>query len=243
VSEGDQELDAPRRGRAPRPERPKRPRPVEPEPFPESKQLEREWWLRCVLILVSPRAVLSALRDDRHPSAEARQEPMIAVLFLAGLSIFFASRTAGQLYDSPDFDPILVAVEAIVTVPLTGIQNYWLGGLAVHVGLRRAGAGNSYRQARHLVGLAHVPLVLPLLLVFPLRLAIYGSDIFRSGGADEGVGAHVFDAINLVFVVWAVGLLVLGVHTIWRWSWGRSLAALSLALALFAGVAVLVIRL
>lgn len=243
TDDGDQQPDAPRRGQAMRPQRQPRPKPVERSPFPESRQLEREWWLRCVLVLVSPRAVFAALRDDRDASAEARQEPMIAILFLAGLSIFFASRTAGHLYDSPDFDPLLIAVEAIVTVPITGVQNYWLGGLAVHLGLRGAGAGNSYRQARHLVGLAQVPLALALLTVFPLRLAVFGSDMFRSGGADDGVGGHVFDAINLAFLAWAVALLVIGARTVWSFSWLRTLRALALALVVFAAFAALVIRL
>ena len=196
-----------------------------------------------MLVLVSPRAVFSALRDDRDESAEARQEPMIAILFLAGLSVFFASRTAGSLYDNPDFDPILVAVEAIVTVPIAGVQNYWLGGLAVHLGLRGAGAGNSYRQARHLVGLAQVPLALALLTVFPLRLAVFGSDMFRSGGADGGIGGHVFDALNLVFLAWSIALLVIGARTIWSFSWPRTLRALALSLVVFGAFAALVIRL
>jgi hypothetical protein len=241
--DGEQQPGGPRRGQATRPQRPSRPRPVERPPFPESRQREREWWLRCVLVLVSPRAVFTALRDDRDASAEARQEPMIAILFLSGLSIFFASRTAGRLYDNPDFDPILIAVEAIVTIPISGLQNYWLGGLAVHLGLRGAGAGNSYRQARHLVGLAQVPLALALLTVFPLRLAVFGSDMFRSGGADGGVGGHVFDAVNLVFLAWALTLLVIGARTIWSFSWLRTLRALALSLAVFAAFAALVIRL
>ena len=243
TDDAEQQPDAPRRGQATRPQRPPRPKPVERLPFPESRQLEQEWWLRCVLVLVSPRAVFAALRDDRDESAEARQEPMIAILFLAGLSIFFASRTAGRLYDNPDFDPLLIAVEAIVTIPITGIQNYWIGGLAVHFGLRGAGANNSYRQARHLVGLAQVPLALALLTVFPLRLAVFGSDMFRSGGSDAGVGGHVFDAINLAFLAWSVALLVIGARTIWSFSWPRTLRALALSLAVFAAFAALVIRL
>lgn len=223
-----------------RPQRPQRPRPVSPPPFPESKQLEKEWWLRCVLVLVSPRAVFSALRDDRDASAEARSEQMIAVMFLAGISIFFASRTAGRLYDDPAFDPILIVVEAIFAGAIAGLQNYWLGGLAVHIGLRAAGADNRYRQARHLVGLAQVPLVIPLLVVFPVRLALYGSALFRSGGADEGTAAHVFDGINLFFVAWAVLLLVVGTRAVWRWSWARTLASLSLGFAVFAGLALVI---
>ena len=232
---------APRRGRAPGPYRPPRERKPERLPFPESRKLEQEWWLRFVLVLVSPRAVFSALRDDRDESAEARQEPMIALLFLAGLSIFLMSHTAGTLYDDPDFDAITIVLEAIVTVPLAAIQNYWIGGWAVHFGLRLAGSTGRTRQARHLVGLAQAPLVLPLLLVFPVRLAVYGSDMFRSGGADAGTGAHVFDGLNLAFVAWALVLLVLGTRAVWGWSWPRTLGSLVFGLAVFGGFAALAI--
>ena len=224
-----------RRGAAPGPYRPRKPRPQERIPFAESRQLEQEWWLRFVLVLVSPRAVFTALRDDRDEAAEARQEPMIALLFLAGLSIFFMSRTAASLYDNADFDAITVLLEAIVTVPLTALQNYWLGGWAVHFGASRAGATGRTRQARHLVGLAQAPLVLALLLVLPVRLAVYGGDMFRSGGADTGVGGHVFDGINLAFVAWAFVLLVLGTRAVWGWSWPRTLLALTLGFVVLGG--------
>lgn len=230
-----------RRGRAPGPYRPRKPRPVERIPFAESRKLEKEWWLRFVLVLVAPRAVFSALRDDRDEAVEARQEPMIALLFLVGLSIFFMSRTAGRLYDNPDFDALTIALEAIVTVPITAIQNYWIGGWAVHLGVRSAGSTGKTRQARHLVGLAQAPLVLPLLVVFPVRLALYGSDMFRSGGADAGTPTTVFDALNLAFVAWAVVLLFLGTRAVWGWSWPRTFRALALGLAVFGGVAAIAV--
>lgn len=220
---------------------PIRPRPQERPPFAESRKLEKEWWLRVPLVLASPRAVFTALRDDRDVAAEARQEPMIALLFLAGLSIFFMSRTASTLYDSSDYDPVAIALEAIVTAPLTAFLTAWVGGLAVRIGLSAAGAQTRWRQARHLVGLAQVPLILPLVTVFPARLAVYGSDMFRSGGADSGAGVHVFDALNLAFVAWAVALLVLGTRAVWGWSWQRTLLALVPGLAVLAGVAALLI--
>lgn len=230
---GDQA--ARRRGSAPGPYRPRKPRPEERVPFAESRRLEQEWWLRFVLVLASPRAVFTALRDDRDEAAEARQEPMIALLFLAGLSIFFMTRTAGTLYDNPDYDGITVVLEAIVTVPLTALQNYWLGGWAVHFGVSRAGATGRTRQARHLVGLAQAPLVLALLVLLPIRLAVYGSDMFRSGGADAGVGGHVFDGLNLAFVAWSFVLLVVGTRAVWGWSWPRTLASLALGFVVLGG--------
>ena len=234
----------PRRRRATGPIRPQRPRPQERPPFAESLKLEREWWLRLPLILISPRAVFSALRDDRDEAAEARQEPMIALLFFAGLSIFFMSRTAGTLLDDPEFDSVVIALQAIVTVPITAIQNYWVGGLALALGVRFAGAkGTRTRQARHVIGLAQAPLIIALLTVFPVRLAVFGGDMFRSGGSDDGTPGLVFDALNLVFVAWAVVLLVIGVRAVWGWGWLGTARAIALALAMFGAVAALAILL
>lgn len=232
---------APVRRRAQKPIRPPRPRPQERIPFAESRRLEKEWWLRLPLVLASPRPVFTALRDDRDVAAEARQEPMIALLFLVGLAIFFMSRTASTLYDSSDYDAITLILEAVVTVPLTAIMTVWIGGLAVRIGVNWAGAEASWRQVRHLVGLAQAPLVFGLLPLLPVRLAVYGTDMFRSGGADAGAGAQVFDALNLALVAWAAALLVLGTRAVWSWSWARTLLALAPGLAVLAGVAYLLV--
>ena len=39
----------------------------------------RDWWLRTLLVLQSPRSVFAALRDDSREAAGARQEPIIAI--------------------------------------------------------------------------------------------------------------------------------------------------------------------
>ena len=59
--------------------------------------------------------------------------------------------------------------------------------------------------------------------------------MFRSGGADTGVGGHVFDGINLAFVAWAFVLLVLGTRAVWGWSWPRTLLALTLGFVVLGG--------
>jgi len=168
----------------------------------------------------------------------------LALLFLAGLSIFFMSRTASTMLDDPEFDGIVIALQAIVTVPITAIQNYWIGGLALALGVRLAGAkGTRTRQARHVVGLAQAPLILALLTVFPVRLAVFGGDMFRSGGSDDGTPGLIFDALNLAFVAWAIVLLVIGVRAVWGWGWLGTARAVVFALAMFGGVAALAILL
>jgi hypothetical protein len=193
---------------------------------------ERAWWLRTLAVFQSPRPVFAALRDESDEEVEARQEPVLALVLLAGLAGVLLAPSTGRLLDEEIVDGSLavVAVLVFITGAIYGGATYWLGGAALLVGLKGAGSRGSYRRARHLLAFAAAPLVLGLVLVWPLRLAIHGSDIFRSGGSDEGAGATVFDAVLGLFALWAFGLLVYGVSVVERWSIGR--AAVSLALML-----------
>jgi len=194
---------------------------------------ERAWWRRLPRLLIRPREVYSAL-DDSDETAEALQEPIVAVTILAGIGMFLSTATAGRLFDEYEFDWVLVLVEAFLAGTLVALQNYWLGGAALLIGLRSTGSMSRYRMARHLVGLATTPFVLALLVVWPVRLAIFGSDLFRSGGSDEGASGVVLAVVDGLFVAWALALLVVGVRTVQQWSWLRSLAAAAFAAALFA---------
>ena len=190
---------------------------------------EREWWVRTLLVLQRPREVFEALRDDSAEAATARQEPLTAIVFLAGISIFLSTRTAAHLFDDVEFDALLVVVEAVVAGMLVALQNFWLLGGAVHLGARAADGETSYRQARHIVGLAGMPFVVALIAVWPVRLALYGSDLFRTGGGDAGTPDHVFQGLDVAFIVWSVVLMVVGIRAVHGWTWARSLAAFSLA--------------
>jgi hypothetical protein len=193
---------------------------------------EREWWLRALAIFQSPRPVFAALRDDSDGEVEARQEPVLALVLLAGLAGVLLAPSTGRLLDEEIVDGSLavVAVLVFITGALYGAATYWIGGAALLVGLKGAGSRGSYRRARHLLAFAAAPLVLGLVLVWPVRLAIYGSDTFRSGGSDEGPGAAVFDAILGLFSLWGLGLLVYGISVVERWGLGR--AGVSFALML-----------
>ena len=81
-----------------------------------------------------------------------------------------------------------------------------------------------------------MPVALSFLLILPLRLAIYGGDTFRDGGADEGTGEAVLLGCQLVFVAWSLGLLLIGVQVVHGWTWPRSLAAVAAAAALLAAI-------
>lgn len=196
-------------------------------------QAERDWWLRLVRVLTAPFSVFVWVRDDSKDAAAARQEPITALVFLSGISIFLSTRTAGRLFDDFEFDWLLVVVEAVVAGLLVAIQNFWILGGAVFLGSRAADSAASYRQARHITGLATAPFALALFLVWPVRLAMFGADAFRSGGSDHGAAEAVFRAIDVGLLVWCAALVLVGARTLNGWSWLRSLAGCTVAAAVF----------
>jgi hypothetical protein len=193
---------------------------------------ERQWWLRTLAVFQSPRAVFAALRDDSEEEATARQEPVLALVFLAGIAGVLFTRAAGRFLDDPAIDEVLVAVLVFLTGAIYGLATYWIGGGALHVGLRGAGGRGSYRRSRHVLAFAAAPLALSVLLVWPVRLAVYGGDSFRTGGADEGLGGWVFGGLGGAFAIWSCALLVVGISVVERWNLVR--ASVSLALVFLA---------
>ncbi|HEY3068688.1 MAG TPA: YIP1 family protein [Gaiellaceae bacterium] len=194
--------------------------------------MDKQWWLRALAVFQSPRAVFAALRTDSPGDAEARQEPVLALVLLAGLSGVLLAPSTGRLLDESLVDNSLavVAVLVFLTGAMYGAATYWIGGAALFVGLRGAGSRGSYRRARHVLAFAAAPLILGLVLVWPVRLAVYGGDTFRSGGADAGAGVTVFEAILAFFSLWAVALLVYGISVVERWSVLRATVSLALML-------------
>jgi hypothetical protein len=87
------------------------------------------------------------------------------------------------------------------------------------------------------VAFAAAPIALSLVL-WPVKLVLYGNALFRSGGSDHGVGAGVFDALELGFLLWAAALLVIGVRAVHGWTWVRSGAACAPAVVVPAVLAV-----
>jgi hypothetical protein len=191
---------------------------------------ERAWWLRTLALFRQPSATFAALRDDSPAEAEAREEPVLALALLAGIAGVLATPTVGDLLDNRDRDALVVAVLVFLAGGLYGIATYWLGGGALHVGIRAAGGAGTYRQARHLLAFAAAPVALSLLVVWPLRLVAYGGDLFREGGADEeGAGRWVFEGLEAAFFLWAAALVVVGVRTVHGWPLVRALGAVALA--------------
>ena len=206
----------------------------------ESRSAELAWFLRALLVLQAPRSVFAALRDDSDEAAGARQDVAGTIVWLAGIAAVLATTVAGTLLDDVEIDGVLVAVWAFLAGGLYGFALYFSVGKVLHVALRRLGSRGSFRRARHLLAFAAAPIALALMIYWPVRIAVYGSDLFRTGGAD-GRGAGVVLAwIFYVFVLWALALLVIGVRTVHGWSWGRSLAGVAFATVIAAGLALAV---
>ena len=196
---------------------------------------EREWWARLPRLLYAPAGVFAELRDESREAADARQEPLVAIAFLAGIAMFIGIVALEPPYDrySFDFSAFNLTFETILGGALVAISNFWLGGALVYLGARGFGAETGYRLARHIAGLATAPFVLALVLAVPVRLGLYGTDLFKATGSDDGAGGNVFVAIDVVALVWTLVLVVIGIRQTQRWAWSRSAAAFGIA-ALFA---------
>jgi hypothetical protein len=185
--------------------------------------LQREWWLRTLAIFRRPSLVFGGLRDDSDEAAEARQEPVLAIVLLAGFASVLSTSLAGRILDDPNFQGSAFAVLAwgFLGGAVYGFLAYWVGGLVVHALATGFGGTSSYRQARHVVGFAAAPLALSLLLVWPVRLSIYGGDVFRAGGSDSGLGDKIFEGLVVGAFAWTLVLVVVGARTVSGVSWPR----------------------
>jgi hypothetical protein len=96
--------------------------------------------------------------------------------------------------------------------------------------VRAFGSLGSYRRSRAVLAFAAVPIALSLVL-WPVKLALYGGDWFRTGGGDTGLGGAVFDLLTYACFAWSAVLLVIGVRSVHGWTWHRALAACGFALA------------
>ena len=61
-------------------------------------------------------------------------------------------------------------------------------------------------------------MALSLLVIWPVRLAVYGIDNFRTGGDDDGTGQWIFTGIALGFGLWSLVLVLVGVREVHGWT-------------------------
>jgi hypothetical protein len=192
---------------------------------------ERNWWLRAPAVLVAPTAVFASLRDDSPEAIEARQEPITAIAGLAGIAGVLGSPVARTLLNDSTFSLALIPVWAFIGGVLYALAVYWVGGGLLFGASRRLGGLGSWRRSRHVVALAAAPLALSLLTLWPVRIIVYGENLFRTGGDDYGRGDAIFGALFFACFAWCGLLLLIGVRAVHGWTWGRSAGAVALAVA------------
>jgi hypothetical protein len=189
----------------------------------------RDWWLRTLLVLQRPRPVFAALRDDSPEAAADRSEQVLLVVLLAGIATVLTTSTAAHLNNDGSYSPVLIAIWAFFAGSVYGLFGYFAFGAVLHGGVKALGSQGSYRRSRHVLAFALVPVALSL-IVWPVKLALYGGDWFHAGGRDTGGGGLAFDLIQFAFFAWAAVLLVVGVRAVHGWTWARAFAACALAL-------------
>lgn len=195
----------------------------------QSHSREKAWLLRALVVLQSPRGVFAALRDDSEADVNARQEPVLALVWLAGMAAVLASPAMNDLMDDPARDAVVVAIIIFFAGGIYGLVAYFLLGGVLHVCTRAFGSQGTFRRARHLLAFAVAPLALALITFWPIRIAVEGRALFEYGGRDGG--HHVFANLFYAFVVWAIVLVLIGVRTVHGWTWARSTAAVAVATA------------
>jgi hypothetical protein len=194
--------------------------------------LERSWWLRAPAVLVAPRAVFVSLRDDSDEAMEARQETLTAMIGLAGFAGVLGTPVARHLLNDPSASVSLIPVWVFLGGAIYALAAYWIGGGLLYGAAQRFGGLGSYRRARSVLALSTAPLALALFTLWPIRIAIYGQNLFRTGGEDWGPGDRIFGGLLYFAFAWSAVLLVIGVRSVHGWSWARSLATVALAAAL-----------
>ncbi|MFL6029495.1 MAG: YIP1 family protein [Gaiellaceae bacterium] len=188
----------------------------------------------------SPRPVFAALRDDSDEAAGQRQDVAGGLVWLAGISAILATTVASTLLDDVEIDGAIAAVWAFLAGGLYGFFLYYVVGKVSHVALRKLGSRGSFRRARHTLAFAATPLALALLVYWPIRIAVYGGDLFRSGGGDGHTAGTAVAWLFYGFVAWALALFAIGVRTVHGWSWRRSVAGVAFTAAIAAALAIAV---
>ena len=198
---------------------------------------ERRWWHNVLRVLTRPGDVFEQLRERSSEDRDARQEPALLIVLVAGTAGVLMTPVAGGLLDEPEYDALLIAVWAFIGGIFYGAAIYLLGGVALWLAARGMGSTDDWRLARHILAFSAVPVAASLVVVLPIRLLAFGGDIFRSGGADGGAAGALLSGARLLFVAWSVGLLLVGLRTVYRFSWPRAAGALALVVLFGAAIA------
>jgi hypothetical protein len=171
---------------------------------------ERDWWRRAGLVLLQPREVFTALRDDSDASAAERQDAVVGLAFVGGVAAALASARSAL----DDLDLLETVIWLFVTGFAYGFMGYWVLGWALSFVVPRLGGGGTRRRTRHVLAFSLAPLVFALLAWL------------------------LWSPLLAPLAVWSVVLLVVGLQVVYRWSYGRAAAAVGLSVVWLAALAV-----
>jgi hypothetical protein len=199
----------------------------------------RRWWRLVPRIVTRPTEVFVALRDDDEVDVDARSEPILLILILAGMAGILLTPAWATLIDEESLDWIVLAVITFIGGLFYGAAGYFLLGFVVWLGARAVGLEARARTARQLVGFAALPFALSFFVTVPVVLVAFGYDWFRTGGSDDGTGRIVVLSLGFALALWSLGLLALGLRTTFELPWRGVAGALALAAVIVAAFAVL----
>lgn len=190
-------------------------------------------------VLTAPREVFAALAETDDTDVDARSEPVLLIVILAGMASIILTPAWGQVMDDGTVDGLVLVVVTFVGGLLYGAGAYFFLGLAVWLGAKGVGVEAPFRIARQMVAFAAVPVALSLLVVVPVIAVWFGWDWFRTTGSDTGAGRDVLVGMGLAFMAWSVVLVALGLRVTFRLPWRGVVGALLLAGVMVAAFAVL----
>ncbi len=205
----------------------------------EAQAHVRRWWRLVPRTLTRPTDVFLALRDDEDVDVDARSEPILAIVIVAGMAGILLTPAWATLIDDESLDWIVIAVITFIGGLFYGAAGYFLLGLVVWLGARAVGLEAPSRTARQVVGFAALPFALSFVVTVPAVLVAFGYDWFHTGGSDDGTGRVVVLSIAIALALWSLGLLALGLRTTFELPWRGVAGALALAAVIVAAFAVL----
>lgn len=199
----------------------------------------RRWWKLVPNVVSQPAVVFRALREDDDEDVAARQEPILAIVLLAGIAAAILTPTWGRLLDNGEIDGLIAVIITFIGGGVGGGVMYYVLGAALWIGLRGAGSLEPMRLARQIGGFAALPIAASLVVTLPIALVAFGGDFFRSGGSDGTWGRWVVIGIGLGFVAWSLGLIVLGLRAALDLPWRAVATTVAFASVAIGAVAVL----
>ena len=203
-----------------------------------AQALVRRWWRLVPRVLTRPVEVFVALREDDETDVEARSEPILAIVIVAGTAGILVTPAWGTLLDEESLDWIVLAVVTFIGGLLYGAFGYFLLGLVVWLGARAVGVDTRARKTRQVVGFSGLPLAISIVVTLPAIVLAFGNDWFRTGGSDDGSGRIIVVSAGLAFALWSLGLLAVGLRTTFELPWRGVVGALALAGVIVAAVAI-----